>query len=822
MIHLLPHTDEHGPIECNIFDYDLSKGSSSGHIYEALSYCWGSNARSELMILNGESALVTRNLHTALLHLRDRQLQRTLWVDALCINQDDTDEKNRQIPLMRTIYAQATHVVVWLGEGWEDGDKALVGIQCLAKGAGSSHVNYEAYRDASLRLLGREWFRRIWVRYIPVSTYATNHPIQVLQEIGVARSIYVMCGGVRVSGHIFCEGLSGLRIPQNLQNKVGPVTYLMKGALFRPKYEIDSRGTLSLGRLIGMYLKHHATQHHDRIYALLGLSSDVNLADLQPNYETPWHELLKEATSHIFPGSSVQTWEGTESAIIKCKGWILGHVNFATEETSEYGWQKIKFFLNDTAQLWGYQKKWKSEWVIEACAELIREGDIICLLQEKSEPSIIRLSNDHLNVVTPTVELQAWDQTKVSRSRIPAGRNMDGLRDILLIFRIPLVEAEVGSRVPLELSKMTPKYRELHLETERRLNQIASIVASVAAAQKRNPKSKALDNMLAQSGTCIPIIELFKIAAKSSGSYGTELMEVLFQQRGDNLPVSEEVVQAAAGNTGSHALSIMELLVQQRGEDLPISEKAVEAAARNTGSQGAPIMELLFQQRDNSLPVSGGVVQAVAGNTGSHALSIMELLFQQRGNSLPVSEEVVKAAAMNTGVDGYQVMKFLFYQRGEDLPISEKVVEAAAGNTGSQGAPIIELLFQQRGNSLPVTEGVVQAVAKNTGLYRYEVMKLLFQQRGQSLPVTEEVVKLAAGNVGYKGGEIMRLLFQQRGDNLPVSSEVVKAAAGNTGLYRHQIMELLFKLRGDSLQVSKEVVSATARDTETRKSNTIK
>lgn len=65
-------------------------------------------------------------------YLQDYQLDRILWVDAICINQDDQGEKNKQIPLIRTIYA-ASCVIVWLGEAMEDSDGALESIRHLAE-----------------------------------------------------------------------------------------------------------------------------------------------------------------------------------------------------------------------------------------------------------------------------------------------------------------------------------------------------------------------------------------------------------------------------------------------------------------------------------------------------------------------------------------------------------------------------------------------------------------------------------------------------------------------------------------------------------------
>ncbi|KAJ5714153.1 heterokaryon incompatibility protein-domain-containing protein [Penicillium malachiteum] len=164
MIRLLPHSRNDAPIECKLFNYNLSEGGGRAHMYEALSYCWQSNIRSETVILNECSLSITKNLHTALSYLRDRQLERILWIDAICINQDDSDEKCKQIPLMRMIYAQAGQVIVWLGDVTDNGDQALSKIQHLAEASCVQMVSNIAEDYYScLKLLQRDWFHRIWV-----------------------------------------------------------------------------------------------------------------------------------------------------------------------------------------------------------------------------------------------------------------------------------------------------------------------------------------------------------------------------------------------------------------------------------------------------------------------------------------------------------------------------------------------------------------------------------------------------------------------------------------------------------------------------------
>lgn len=83
--------------------------------YEALSYTWGDHPASEKILLDGAGFLVGPNLLQALQHLKDGEKERVLWVDAICINQTDIHEKNKQISIMPYIYTRAQCVLVWLG-----------------------------------------------------------------------------------------------------------------------------------------------------------------------------------------------------------------------------------------------------------------------------------------------------------------------------------------------------------------------------------------------------------------------------------------------------------------------------------------------------------------------------------------------------------------------------------------------------------------------------------------------------------------------------------------------------------------------------------
>lgn len=85
--------------------------------YSALSYAWGSTRRSNRIVVNGKVHAITFNLDRALRAVRRQTAPIIIWVDSICINQDDADEKSHQVGLMHTIFSSATEVFAYLGDG---------------------------------------------------------------------------------------------------------------------------------------------------------------------------------------------------------------------------------------------------------------------------------------------------------------------------------------------------------------------------------------------------------------------------------------------------------------------------------------------------------------------------------------------------------------------------------------------------------------------------------------------------------------------------------------------------------------------------------
>jgi hypothetical protein len=161
LLRLMPNKDETADIQCELFEYSLQNSGKGPHLYEALSYVWGSPDNKLPILIHGNSFDVTVNLRAALSHLRDHSIERILWVDAICIDQANKKEKENQIQSMAKIYGHANRVIVWLGEAEDDGDQALEVIRTIAEDESPNVSNND--RKAIITLLQRPWFERIWV-----------------------------------------------------------------------------------------------------------------------------------------------------------------------------------------------------------------------------------------------------------------------------------------------------------------------------------------------------------------------------------------------------------------------------------------------------------------------------------------------------------------------------------------------------------------------------------------------------------------------------------------------------------------------------------
>ena len=112
--------DDGEEIRCQLMHVSLD---DEGLKYDALSYTWGDPQPSQKISMGGILVDVGPNLYGALKQLH--HANRNLWVDSLCINQQDLRERETQVSLMRSIYKKADTVIMWLGEENDDSKIAM-------------------------------------------------------------------------------------------------------------------------------------------------------------------------------------------------------------------------------------------------------------------------------------------------------------------------------------------------------------------------------------------------------------------------------------------------------------------------------------------------------------------------------------------------------------------------------------------------------------------------------------------------------------------------------------------------------------------------
>ncbi|KAI3531656.1 HET domain-containing protein [Colletotrichum filicis] len=293
---LYPGDDE---IRCDIFQAVLEPDDIIP--YEALSYAWGGIDRTESITASGKRLPVTERLFTALVHLRTQQA-RILWVDAICIDQDNFAERGHQVGQMAGIYRQAEQVLIWLGPGTahtallmedlailheastqqrrrDDTDWARDWWTCLQ--LGYSDARKLSCQSGLQQLLQQAWFTRVWV----------------IQEVSYARAASICCGFSSVPAHIFVIATQLINVELDDQRQT--LMDLMPSPSNRRH---GSTRKKSLHTLLQNFRASQATDPRDMVYALLGIASDAQQDNglLVPDYFKTEAMLIRDLESYLF------------------------------------------------------------------------------------------------------------------------------------------------------------------------------------------------------------------------------------------------------------------------------------------------------------------------------------------------------------------------------------------------------------------------------------------------------------------------------------------------------------------------------------------
>lgn len=304
--------------------------------YTALSYAWGDPSIKRDILLDGQQVQVTQNLEAALRHIaeecpKDGGQTVSLWVDAVCIDQQNEVERTQQVSQMDVIFRTAAETIVWLGSVSEDSDLAIDTLRGLSRIAPSistyfaswSHVPFgtgdsnlvvrgiEQRLDEALlalrlddsarltsigSLFERSWFQRVWV----------------IQERVLSANCIICCGKEWITWQMFYEGfwlLCGLRdylilAGTGRQNSSALAAFLT-AALDRVTPVAFTSAGSSLLQLLSLLsrmtprpqTKLQASDQRDYVYALLGLVHPHHSPPVLVDYSKDWATVQTEVAT---------------------------------------------------------------------------------------------------------------------------------------------------------------------------------------------------------------------------------------------------------------------------------------------------------------------------------------------------------------------------------------------------------------------------------------------------------------------------------------------------------------------------------------------
>lgn len=273
--------------------------------YEALSYVWGSLEDPIDIQVGAHTLAVTNNLAEALPYLRYRDKPRVLWIDAICVNQQDLKERSRQVRRMADLYRLADRVIVWLGPGSTDNSYGLKLLKGLSSKITVDWVNQTMesvsngidkhwadlieklpYRDKEFRaiysLISCPWFERLWI----------------WQEIWSAKSNAMMiCGSDTIPWESFRTALFCLCRKAYRIKRTSVISEQFSQRVIKTYTLADSEANNDFLEI--MFATRHCkyTDPRDRVYAILGLlKSPREAIDIEPDYEKSISQVYQDVT----------------------------------------------------------------------------------------------------------------------------------------------------------------------------------------------------------------------------------------------------------------------------------------------------------------------------------------------------------------------------------------------------------------------------------------------------------------------------------------------------------------------------------------------
>ena len=276
------------------------KSLGDGDIYYAVSYAWGPPVFTHKIYSAQGFIRVTENLWEALNRYRKANELMTLWVDAICINQANIQERSQQILLMRSIYSESKRVLVWLGPESPlilpafEFIKRIVALAFRGDRYDLDGLHEEIpplktdeYQDAVTDLFAKSWFLRVWT----------------FQEISCAAEATLTSGSLDIDFEkiiYFAQIWLYIEDARWLKSVAASHALVQVADLYVAKGHLSQQSIVkSLFTLVRGSRRRLASDPRDIIYGVVALASDVDPLPFAPTYEITVNHLYEAFAAHV-------------------------------------------------------------------------------------------------------------------------------------------------------------------------------------------------------------------------------------------------------------------------------------------------------------------------------------------------------------------------------------------------------------------------------------------------------------------------------------------------------------------------------------------
>ncbi|KAJ1337193.1 HET domain-containing protein [Microdochium nivale] len=310
LLHILPRGNSN-VVRCSMVHVDLDHEVP---VFEAMSYTWSNPKRTHTIYIDGHPFRTTKNAHDLLWDCSPLYKPRPVWIDSVCINQDDLAEKSLQVQRMAYIYKRAVRVAVWLGTA----PNAALAVNLILE------LNYIIeYEDFNDRVLYKRYSSQRqsprWLALGDLLEHSYFTRVWMVQETSAQKDVHVMYGGTLLLWKTLSRVYTNIIMAHELSTyiedldvaghrRAGVINAHQMLIIDRIREMISSGKRPSLQLVLMECWTLQATDARDKVFALWDVTADKYNPLVAPDYTKPVAQVFTDTAVYL-------AWQGPSAAL---------------------------------------------------------------------------------------------------------------------------------------------------------------------------------------------------------------------------------------------------------------------------------------------------------------------------------------------------------------------------------------------------------------------------------------------------------------------------------------------------------------------------